>query len=279
MKFNIVRPGGDHAGIFSEVAELLCFSLQELGNESIISVGEAKSGFQNIVIGVFHPEELWSDLPIGSVIINTEPLFARQNKIEWSAKLIELSSKFSIWDYDPGNLLALANLGIQNSRLLKFGYQKELERIPQYPDSERPIDVLFYGSSNKRRMDITDQITARGVHFRTMFGVYGNARDENIARSKMLINTHFHDNGVFEIVRVHYLLNNGIAIVPEIGPNTSIEPSYLKCLVGVPYSGLVDRCIFLTENPEELLTLRSNALQEFKKTSQTSYMEELLKTI
>jgi hypothetical protein len=31
VKFNIVRPGGDHAGIFLELAELLCFSLQEMG--------------------------------------------------------------------------------------------------------------------------------------------------------------------------------------------------------------------------------------------------------
>ncbi len=279
MKFNIVRPGGNHAGIFSEVAELLCFSLQELGYESIISIEEAKSGFRNIVIGVFHPEELWKSLPEASILINTEPIFAREDKNFWSEKLIQLSLSFSIWDYDPGNLKKLAGLGVTNLQLLKFGYQRELERIPLYPDSERPIDVLFYGSSNKRREDITDQITARGLHFKTMFGVYGNARDENIARSKMVINTHFHDNGVFEIIRIHYLLNNSIAIVPEIGPNSSIEPSYLNCLVGVPYSGLVDRCIFLTENPEELLTLRINALHEFKKTPQTSYMEELLKTI
>jgi len=95
----------------------------------------------------------------------------------------------------------------------------------------------------------------------------------------MVLNTHFHDDGVFEIVRIHYLLNNGVAIVPEIGPNTSIEPNYLKCLVGVPYSGLVERCVLLIENLEELAALRINALHEFKKTPQTTYMEELLKNL
>ena len=279
MKFNIVRPGGGHAGIFVELAELLYFALQELGNEAIITVGEAKTGFQNIVIGIFHSEELWDSLPEASILINTEPLFAHEDLVRWSDKLIQLSSKFIIWDYDPGNLKVLADLEINNLKLFTFGYQKELERIPEYPDSERPIDVLFYGSSNRRREDVTDQISEKGLHFRTFFGVYGQARDENIARSKLVINSHFHENGAFEIVRIHYLLNNGVAIVPEIGPNTSIDASYLSCLVGVPYSGLVDRCIFLKENPDELLSLRSNALTEFKKTPQTTYMEELLKTI
>jgi len=89
MKFNIIRPsGGAHSGIFLEMAELLSFSIQELGSESVISLAEAKNGYQNIVIGIFYNEDLWTSLPEESIIINTEPLFAREDKASWSERLI-----------------------------------------------------------------------------------------------------------------------------------------------------------------------------------------------
>ena len=280
MKFNIIRPSaGDHSDMFIEMAELLSFSIQELGSESLISVAEAKNGYQNIVIGIFYDEDIWTNLPEESIIINTEPLFAREATTIWSEKLIELSSKYVIWDYDPRNLQILTELGAKNLQLLKFGYQKKLERIPCYPDSDRPIDVLFYGSTNKRRKDIFEQINSLGLAFTSIFGVYGNERDDYIARSKMVINVHYNETNVFEIVRIHYLLNNGVAIVPEISPSTSIEASYLNCLVGVPYSELVQRCISLKENPNDLLDLRQKALNEFKKTPQTTYMQDLLSSL
>lgn len=278
MKFNIVRPGGgDHSGMFLEMAELLNFSFQELGFESAISVAEAKSGFQNIVIGIFYEGNLWDTLPEDSVIINTEPLFARESTASWSEQLIGLSTKYQIWDYDPRNLQVMAELGLKDSKLLKFGYQKELQRIPFYPDSERHIDVFFYGSTNTRRSEILDQISARGLSCLKRFGVYGEERDELISRSKMIVNMHFNEIGVFEIVRIHYLLNNGIAIVPEIDSHTSIDPSYLDLLSAVPYSGLVDRCVWLKDNPDELLNLRENALTNFKKTPQVVYTQDLIK--
>jgi hypothetical protein len=280
MKFNIIRPSsGDHSGIFLEMAELLSYSIQELGSESVISLAEAKNGYQNIVIGIFYDQDLWSRLPEGSIIINTEPLFAREDELGWSGRLIELSSNYVIWDYDPRNLQILTDLGAKNSRLLKFGYQKELERIPFLPNSDRPIDVLFYGSKNKRRQDIFDQITSMGLVLTSIFGVYGHERDEFIARSKMVINVHYNETSVFEIVRIHYLLNNAVAIVPEINPDTSIVASYLNCLVGVTYSELVQRCISLKENPDILLDLQQKALNEFKKTPQTTFMQDLLNSI
>jgi len=280
MKFNVIQPEEDNAaGIFLEIAELIFFSIRELGYEAVISRGEAKSQYRNIVIGIFHSENVWDHLPDDSIVINTEPLFARLQFISWSERLVELSSKYLIWDYDPRNIEILFGLGVKNTQLFSFGYQKELERIPNYPDSERPIDVLFYGSSNERRSIITNQLISNGLVYNYLFGTYGNPRDECISRSKMVINLHFNETGVFEIIRVHYLLNNGVAIVPEIGPDTSIDQNYLNFLVGVPYSELVQRCLFLKENPEELLDLRFKALNEFKKVPQSTYMEQLLKNI
>ena len=286
MKFNIIRPSGDiHSQMFLELSELLHFSIQELGLESVVSTAEAKFGFQNIVLGVFYDETLWNRLPENSIILNTEPLFVSTKsdfaagRRFWSEKLIELSKKFCIWDYDQRNIRIIQALGGINVQLLKFGFQKRLQRIPVNSNSDRNIDVLFYGSANKRREDILNQIAGKGLFVLAKFGLYSKERDVVISKSKIVINVHFHEPGSFEIVRLHYLLNNGVAIVPEINPTTSIDDSYLNCVVCVPYTELVERCVWLKENPDELVYLREKALTDFMKFPQVSYLEKLINKI
>jgi hypothetical protein len=277
MVFNVVRPGsGDHSGIFVEWAELICFSIQDLGFECTISVQEIKDDATNIVIGIFYDEGFLDSLPETTILINTEPLFARLAEIGWTSTLIRYANKYRIWDYDLKNIEILAGLGIHNVQHFKFGFHPKLQRIPQLPEDDRSIDVLFYGSINDRRKDILDKLSEGKVVINWLYGAYGNLRDQYISKSKMILNLHFNERGAFEIVRLHYLLNNGVAIVPEIGPTTSIDPHYLKFVVGVPYSELVDRCISLTEHPEELRLLREESFAQFKKFPQVTYMEDLI---
>jgi hypothetical protein len=55
-------------------------------------------------------------------------------------------------------------------------------------------------------------------------GVYREERDRLIARAKVVLNMHYYDARVFEIVRVSYLLSNEKAVVAECGATTTIEP-------------------------------------------------------
>ena len=279
MKINIVRPDGEFSGIFLELAELMYYSIRELGYEVEVSISKVKSKSVNLIIGIFYSQEFWQEVPDSSIVINTEPLLARATEIGWTQTLFQLANRFEIWDYDPRNLRILREVGFNNTRLMKLGYQSELERITNHPDSDRSIDVLFYGSLNHRRNLVLDKVVESGLVSHKFFGIFGSVRDEMIARSKMVINLHYNEVGVFEIIRYQYLLNNGVAIVPEIGPETSIDPIYLDFFVGVPYLELVDRCVWLKENPDELLNLRERSLTEFKKTPHVVYMEELLKRI
>ena len=279
MKVNIVRPSGEHSGIFAEWAELMCYAIQELGHETSISIQNSKPNHINIVIGIFYPDQFLDALPEETIVINTEPLFGRPSNPEWTHKVIKYASRYRIWDYDLRNIEIFKGLGIHDVQHFQFGYQPELERIPSYPDSERPVDFLFYGSTNQRRKMILDKLSRKNIQLTTLFNCYGRDRDERIARSKIVINIHHEDIGSFEIVRNHYLLNNGVAIASEISATTSIEARYLECVVGSEYSNFESTCHEMIENPSRLIQIREKALMEFKKHRQVTFMEDLLKIL
>lgn len=276
MQINIVRPSGEHSGIFIEWAELIYYAAQEIGHEATISVDESKNGCLNIVIGIFYSDKFLESLPEDSVLINTEPLFSRVERPDWTERMIKYGSRYEVWDYDLKNIEVFHRLGIHNVQLFEFGYQKELQRIPIFPDSEQVTDVLFYGSTNQRRKDIFEQMYSRGIRLYKLFGRYGTTRDEYIGKSKMIINLHYNPDSLFEIVRIHYLLNNGIAVVTEKSPSTFIASRYLDCIAPAPYENLVDKCLELKNNSELLHSLRSRALSEFKKFPQAQFLASLL---
>lgn len=276
VKFNIVRPAGEHQGIFVEWAELMYFAIRELGYEATIKVAEFCETCINIVIGIHFEDSFLDSLPDNSVIINTEPLFAGPMWQAWSEKAMKYASKYRIWDYDDNNISTWASHGFNEVEFFKFGYQRELKRIPKLEESNVPIDILFYGSFVERRVAILDKLQRSGIRLETLFGVYGDKRDEVISRSKLVINIHAQESGMFEIVRAHYLLNNGIAMVCEVNENTSIETRILECIERAPYSDLVERCHAVLENEIRLTELRERSLERFSRYPQVAFMEPLI---
>jgi hypothetical protein len=47
------------------------------------------------------------------------------------------------------------------------------------------------------------------------YDVWGPARDELIARAKVVLNLHYYEAAIFEQVRVSYLLNNEALVISE----------------------------------------------------------------
>ena len=111
------------------------------------------------------------------------------------------------------------------------------------PNSERPIEVLFYGSINLRRKILLDEIRSKNINLGTLFNSYGADRDEQIASSKLVIDIHKEDVGSLEIVRMHHLLNNGVAVLSEVSATTSIEARYLDLVLVADYPDLVETCV------------------------------------
>ncbi len=242
----IVQPPGYlHSAAFREVGESLLHGLRRLGHDAILSSEASHRGRRAIVLGSnllpSHP----LPLPDDAILYNLEQIEAGSAWLP--PQLVELFRRHEVWDYSARNASRYAELGLARPRVVPVGHVPELVRIPKADEEE--IDVLFYGSVNGRRQAILDALRARGLRVEAVFGVYGDARDRLIARSKIVLNVHFYEARVFEIVRVSYLLSNRRCVVSERGADPAEESELEAGIAFAAYGDLVDTCVRLAADP------------------------------
>jgi hypothetical protein len=247
MKFNIciIQPKDYiHSMAFWELAELLLYSLKDLNHQAIIQFNKINTDCKNILIG-FHLLDIKyvSQIPKDSVLINAEQFLGGT---PWNENILQWIRSFEVWDYSTQNIDYFKEMGLKNIKYLQLGYQKELLRIHKSPNQD--IDVLFYGSINDRRSRVLETLKSSGLNVHTSFGVYGKDRDDLIARSKLVLNLHYYDSEIFEVVRVFYLLANSIPVVGEINPSTVISDLYKNAVYGASYQDLANACIQLVND-------------------------------
>ena len=275
MKFNIciIQPESYiHSFAFLELAELLMYSLKDLGHEAGMQFNTIDTGARNIVIG-FHLLDIKyiDSVPKNSILINAEQL---RGGTPWNKNILSWIKKFEIWDYSPQNIEFFNQMGIFNIKHLKLGYQNELRRIIAKDD--KTIDVLFYGSVNERRSKILEGLRNYGVNVHASFGVYGKERDDLIASSKIVLNMHYYESQIFEVIRVFYLLTNAVPVVSEINSTTSVNSFYKEAVVGAPYENLIESCIKMVNNQNLLDSQAAKGLEVIKNNPQKIYTAELL---
>ncbi len=148
-----------------------------------------------------------------------------------------------VWDYSPANVAFLAARGV-DVRLLPLGYHEELGTISDIEEPE--IDVLFYGSINDRRKAILEAL-APHCRLQTLFGAYGEMRDDQIAQAKIVLNVHFYERQIMEQVRVSYLLNNRRFVLSE----KSVDNPYEDALATASLPDIIDTCRYYLDHPCE----------------------------
>ena len=243
----VVRPPGyAHSAAFQEVAEALFFALRGLGQD-VSMAGAPEAGRRPIVLGSnllsHHPVEL----PANAILYNLEQIDPRSSWL--TPSLLDLFRTHEVWDYSPANALRHVEMGLPSPRVVPIGWVPELTRIA--PAATEDIDVLFYGSLNERRAAVLQALRDRGLHVHAVFGVYGPERDRLIARSKVVLNVHFYEAKVFEMVRVSYLLANRRCVVSERGADPLEEKEFEGGVAFEGYGGLAERCVRLCADPAE----------------------------
>lgn len=234
----VSRPGYVHSEAFREIAETIYFGLRSVGADVTWSDQTFVPDRTPIVFGanlVRHPSELSSN----SIVYNLEQL---DDSSSWmTEEYLGLLRTHQVWDYSSRNIEELRSRGVPDARHVPIGYVPELERIS---DGPKDIDVLFYGSMNQRRQHVVERLRDAGIEVSTLFGVYGAERDAMIARARVVLNVHFYEAKIFEIVRVSYLLANGCCVLSEDGTDP-IEEEFQDAMAFSTYDGLVQRCLGL----------------------------------
>lgn len=271
MIFNIVCVHSQHLPYFKELIEVIKGGLQDLGHEVLFNHHYSDPGYKSIVLGghVLDPGFI-NVFPKDTIILNTEPLTTEEyGRRLWNQRIKRLATHFEVWEYSPANIPILEEAGAINVKPLSLGYHKSLNRIPKL--AERDIDVLFYGSNTIRRNRIFKNTPDT---WKNVFMVFGDERDNLIARSKIVLNIKAQEAQSFESVRVSYLLANGVAVVSEPNPDSIdiYKGGYKESL----YEDIIDTCKHLLDNPDELKALEKKALSTIKKTPQKDLLAGLL---
>tara|TARA_B100000530_G_C15880131_1_gene457080 strand:+ start:94 stop:945 length:852 start_codon:yes stop_codon:yes gene_type:complete len=273
----IIKPNNYiHSLAYLEIAELLHYSVLELNKNSKISYNfiDINPKVKNIIFGAhLLNDDMINSIPSNTIIFNTEQIESI-NEI-WKRRILLLASKGIIfWDYSNHNLdLLLTKLNVKG-RLFEIGFQSNLQRIKINDNKE--VDVLFYGSLNNRREKIINNLLKKNVKVKCLFGVYGKDRDDWIGKSKIVLNLHYYESKIFEIVRIFYLLTNAIPIVSEVDENTKLNNNYLKGIMGSNYEDVEKNILSLLENEKERKLIGLNGFNIIKKYPQINFTKSIL---
>ncbi|ANB74371.1 hypothetical protein AYM40_19830 [Paraburkholderia phytofirmans OLGA172] len=254
MKFAVTvisPPGYIHSSAFFEIAESLHYGLLLLGHDSVLTSEGQLPGRQHIVLGANLLPHYVLPLAPDAILYNLEQIQCGSSWI--SPALIEIYRRHTLWDYSPTNANALASLGVGVARILPIGYASELTRIgrPNEPD----IDVLFIGSMCPRRQHVIDLMRSRGLKVEAVFGIYGQQRDALVSRARLLINIHYYEAKVLEMVRISYLLANHCAVLSERSSDAAEDDALAQAIAFCDYDELPRRAQELIESPDELARL------------------------
>lgn len=268
MKFTLVivrPPGYRFSDCFKEVSETVMYGLRALGHEAETTENKFRHNTRHIIFGA-HLLSPDSSFPPDTVLYNLEQVEGGN-----IGNLGIIGGKYTIWDYAKPNCDAWAKKRIQAVHV-PIGYVPEMTRI--YPVKE-DIDVLFYGSMNERRRIVLKQLIESGLNVEIRVNdTYGEDLDYLIARAKVILNVHYYEAKVFEIVRVGYALANKKAVVSE--ESVDDYPQLLGGLVIRPYDEIVDACVELVNDQINREYLGLNGWRVYSEMKETDILSSAI---
>jgi hypothetical protein len=252
-----------HALGVKEAADYVAAVLRACGYASARTINHLAGNAHNIVFCAhLLPREQAAKLPRDSIIFNSEQLDDLAGGHFRSGVYRELLERFFVWDYSPKNL---HRIGHDDKCWIPFLYCPELVRtdIARQPGNT----LLFYGSITPRRQRILQDLQRRGVRVASVFGEYGDGRDERIARSWAVLNIHKNDAAVaFEPIRCFYPLINGVPVISEDVDDEATR-GFRDSMFFLEQVSFVERVAALYENARTFHDRTRSMLAAFTQTS------------
>jgi hypothetical protein len=211
----IVQPRGYvHSLGFLDQARYLQHHLSRLGITTTIGKNRLSFDAINFVLGAHLGFDSTLTEQYRCVFVNLEQLGVGGANV--GQHYLRLLREQVTVDYDASNLAAYQGdrqvplVGFANAPFLHPGTH-------DVPLEERPLDVLFIGSTNPRRQQLIRQIEATGVNVATFdSAVYGPERDEFVRQAKAVINLHFYETARFAQARASFVLSQSTPLVSEV---------------------------------------------------------------
>jgi hypothetical protein len=268
----VAPPGYPYAHAFREVAETVHHGLRALGHDSVLTTRADWPDRRTIVFGA----NTWGAAPVqlrpDAILYNLEQIYPGSPWL--TPALVERLRMHRVWDYSRANIQALAEMGIHHAVHVPIGAMPQLTRIP--PAADEDIDVLFYGALVDRRLRVLRALRGEGVAVTALFGTFGAARDQAIARARIVLNMHLHEAKLFEMVRVSYLLANRRFVISESGQGGADEAAFTRGLVFADYEDLVATCLDYLNRPADRQRIADEGFALMTARSETEILRAVL---
>jgi len=226
---------------YKEVIDTIQWGLEQLGHTVEYGQNCISTTGVNVVFGIqIMSMPLIDGLPSDTIVCNLEQIRGH-GASAMKPQILEAAKRFRIWEYSEANLAVWREMRAKDVRLVPVGYSPVLRRIAKPPVQD--IDVLFYGLTSQDRLSAFHSLAHSGLTTLFVCGMYGDRRDELVARSKLVANVSWLDKSkVFEIVRVSYLLANRKAVVAVVDADTAIDDDMRSAVRVTSLAGLVGDC-------------------------------------
>lgn len=270
MKFHVtdlIPRRRDVHGLYGyrEPIDALCWGLAALGHDVTRETNRVVQGRTNIVFGIQMVDDLFVDsLPPETIVYQLEQMAGlepRQIKPVYKC----VARRLRVWEYSPRNVEAWQRLrAVREPVVVPIGWAPVLERIAKREPED--IDVLFYGWPGDSRLHVFRQLCSAGASSVFVCGLYGAARDELIARAKIVLNINrYARSRIFEVVRTSYLLANEKAVVADLHPDTYVEPDLQEAVAFVPLEQVTETCLKLLADPAARQQLAQRGQEVFRR--------------
>lgn len=183
---------------------------------------------------------------------------------------ILLENALCVFDYSENNLNYFNNIIKEKIHILSPLIDKKII----YSTTKKDIDILFVGSLNERRKTIINKIREYieknnlNYKFTNVEKTFGDDLYRIIKRSKCVINLHYYQNSLFEVFRIHDMLNYDCKIIsekPEMQEELYLIDKYKKIIDFFPIiKDDFSNIDFLYEVIEKNLKNRSNISEREK---------------
>ncbi|MCY0881357.1 MAG: glycosyltransferase, partial [Firmicutes bacterium] len=116
------------------------------------------------------------------------------------------------------------------------------------------------------------------IPVRTLFGVYGLARDLWIGRSRIVLNLHHQEGIPIETVLLSYLLANGVPIVSESSDNLANEvpPAWQEAVVWADAPQLAGALQALLVDPPRRRVLAERGVQALARPEESQVLRRVI---
>lgn len=249
---NVRPPDFIFAESWREAIDALHFGLLELGIDAPVRENHLEPGTPALLFGAHHLAPASAQqLPADTILYNFEQL--REGYPWYREPYLSLLRRHRVWDFSAHNVEHLRRGGIAPAaRHVPVGYVPQLERVAR---TDEDVDVLFFGIVTERRQRVLDALAHAGLKVVALRGVFGAERDLWIARARIVLNLRHTEGGLFESLRVLYLLANRKAVVTEAPAAGELDAEFENGLLATPYEGLVQACAQLAADPDRRATV------------------------